>query len=319
MKIEVKIEYEAICKSDRSSSYKGNFYEFITLDIEETNSSNAPVATETPHGVQTRWYGGHHFLPFHDQDRLEGKPGLSTAEALKIAQNSSLYGLNFGYDCFEPRSRPVLFADDQYIEFDHRGRDLAMAEAKLCFDRILLVDGDIWVQCAEPYLLMGEHWADVSHDLAGEEKSSRPNHRCLDWLFHAKVTRADDPSAATAIKILVPESINLLPERETIIDAAKFLLEDYSYFYLWNIHPQIFSHLHVVHSLYQGRSRKDMDCEALVEPILNLVDAIERFETVDRLRSPHRTNGYRKAVERWLDRDMSITDILPASTLPRNL
>jgi hypothetical protein len=49
------------------------------------------------------------------------------------------------------------------------------------------------------------------------------------------------------------------------------------------------------------------------------VDEIERFEGVDRINNPHRLAGYRKAVERWLDRDMSVTDILPAQTVARRL
>lgn len=319
MKLEVRIGYEAMCKSHRSSSYKGQFHETVTLEIAETDAASAPVATETPHGKQTRWFGGRHFLPRHDQGRLEGKPGLSTAEALEILQDGWLYGLNDGYECFERRQRPSLFVADKYVEFDHRERDRAIAEAKLCLDRILLIDGDIWVVSAEPYLIVKDYGYDVSHDIPGGGNSSRPNHRALDWLFHSKVIRADDPSAARSIKVLIPESITLQPERETIIDAAKFLLEDYSYFYLWDIHPRIFSGVRDVHALYQGRTRGEMDCEALVEPILRLVDEMERYESVDRISSPHRLAGYRKAVERWLDRDMSVTDIIPAQTLSRRL
>ncbi|MCV9964532.1 hypothetical protein OIU34_21820 [Pararhizobium sp. BT-229] len=319
MKIEVRIGYEAMCRSHRSASYKGQFHETVTLEIAETDATSAPVATETPHGKQTRWYGGRHYLPRHDQDRIEGKHGLTTDEALEILQDGSLYGLNYGYGCFERRQRPSLFVADKYVEFDHRERDRAIAEAKLCLDCILLIDGEIWVECAEPYLIVEDFGSEVSHDIPGGGSSSRPNHRALDWLFHAKVRRADDPAAARSIKVLIPESITLQPERETIIDAAKFLLEDYSYFYLWDIHPRVFSALRDVHAVYQCRTRGEMDCEALVEPILRLVDEMERFEGVDRISSPHRLAGYRKAVDRWLDRDLSVTDILPAHTLARRL
>ncbi|MBY3433919.1 hypothetical protein HFN89_07125 [Rhizobium laguerreae] len=319
MKIDVRIGYEAMCRSHRSSSYKGQFHERVTLEIGETDSAAAPVSTRTPHGVETRWYGGRHYLPRHDQERLEGKPRLGTNEALEILQDGSLYGLNYGYGCFEHRQRPSLFDPGQYVEFDLRERELAIAEAKLCLDRIVLIDGEIWVECSEPYLMVEEFGAKVCHDIPVRTNSSRPNHRALNWLFHAKVLRADDPAAARSITILIPESVRLQPERETIIDAATFLLEDYSHFYLWDIHPRVFSALNDVHALFQGGARGKIDCEALVEPILRLVDEIDRHETVERISSPHRLSGYRKAVERWLDRDVSITDILPAQTLTRRL
>lgn len=321
MKLEVRISYEALCKSNRGTApYKGQFYEIVELDIAETTAADAPVATETlPWQQQTRWFANRHFLPRYDEERRQGKQGLTTEQALEIIQDGTLYALNYGYKCFERNPRPSLFVDNRYLEFDFAARDQAIAEAKLCFDRILLIEGEIWVECAEPYLIMEEYGSKVSHDIVGGGSSSRPNHRALGWLFHSKVLRADDPAAASSIRVLIPESIALQPERETIIDAAKFLLEDYSYSYLWDVHPQVFSALGPVQALYAGRTRGEIDCEALVEPILHLVNQIERHETESRISNPARIAGYRKAVERWLDRDMSITEILPAQTLRHGL
>jgi hypothetical protein len=321
VKIEVMISYEAQCKSDRgTSSYKGKFYETVELEIVETTAAAAPVATETCQWQQqTRWFANRHFLPRYDEDRRQGKQGLTTEEALEIIQDGTLYALNCGYKCFERNQRPSFFDASRYLEFDFVARDQAIAEAKLCFDRILLIDGDIWVECAEPYLIREEFGSKVCHDFAGGGNSSRPNHRALNWLFHSNVLRADDLAAARSIRVLIPESIALQPERETIIDAAKFLLEDYSCFYLWDIHPQVFSALGPVQALYSGRDRAEIDCEALVEPILHLLNLIERHEDEERIGNPFRIAGYRKAVERWLDRDMSIADILPAQAIGNGL
>lgn len=321
MKLEVRISYEALCKSHRATApYKGQFYEIVELDIVETTATDAPVATEKlPWQQQTRWFANRHFLPRYDEERQQGKQGLTTEEALEIIQDGTLYALNYGYKCFERNQRPSLFDASRYLEFDFEARDLALSEAKLCFDRMLLIDGELWVECAEPYLIVEDYGSEVCHDTPGVGSSSRPNHRALDFLFHAKVLRADDPAAASSIRVLIPESIALQPERETIIDAARFLLEDYSCFYLWEIHPKVFSALGPVQSLYSDRTRAEIDCEALVEPILHLLNQIERHETEDRISNPVRIAGYRKAVERWLDRDMSITEILPAQTLRHGL
>ncbi|MCZ7860663.1 hypothetical protein O9X98_04530 [Agrobacterium salinitolerans] len=321
MKLEVRISYEAMCKSDRATSpYKGQFYEMVELEIAETTAADAPVATETlPWKQQTRWFANRHFLPRYDEERVQGRQGLTTEEVLEIIQDGTLYALNYGYECFERNQRPSLFNANLYVEFDFAAREQAIAEAKLCFDRILLIDGDIWVECAEPYLIMREYGPELSYDIVGGGSSSRPNHRALDFLFHSKVVRADDPAAASSINVLIPESIVLQPERETIIDAAKFLLEDYSYFYLWDVHPQLFAAIGPVQALYAGRTRAEIDCEALVEPILHLVNQIERHETETRINNPSRIAGYRRAVECWIDRDVSISELLPAQTLRHGL
>ncbi|MDW9481116.1 hypothetical protein GOB57_20945 [Sinorhizobium meliloti] len=320
MKISVRISYEAKCASDRgTSAYIGKFHETVELEIAETESSKAPPATETRWGEQTRWYDSRHFLPRYDEERRQGRPGLSTEEILDILKDGQLHGLNYGYDCFERKQRPSMFDPSRYIQFDYRARDRAIAEAQLCFERLLIIDGDIWVECAEPYLIREQFGFEVSHDIPADGISSRPNHRALNWLFHANVLRADDPAADGYLKVLIPESIRRQPERETIIDAAKFLLEDYSYIHLWDINPRVFSALGQVQSLFSGRSRADIDCEALVEPVLHLVDEIERNETLERICNPGRLAGYRNAVSRWLDRDMSVSDILPAQAMKLRL
>jgi hypothetical protein len=205
-----------------------------------------------------------------------------------------------------------MFDSSRYTEFDYAPRDQAITEAQLCFDRILLVDDVIWIECAEPYLLKLMYDSKISYDLATLRHATRPNHRSHSWMLHADIQRADDPAAASDIEILIPESIQRQPERDTIIDAAMFLIEDYSYTYLSGVHPRVFSALGEVHSLYYGRPREEIDCDALVEPIQRLTYAMEHFETEERLANSGKISGYRNAVERWLDRRLSAVDILPA-------
>lgn len=312
MKIAVTIHYEAMCKPPGSSSYKGNFYETVEVEIAETSAVDAPVATETRHGEKTRWFDDRHFMPRHDQERLEGNPSLSTAEILESLENGSVYSLTADYDCFNWKQRPVWYEASRYAEFDERAREMAINEAELCFYRMLLVDGEFWVECAEPYILREEFGTRVCHDILTDKKSGRPNHRHHAWLINSRIERADGPSAEGYITVLIPESIRREPERDTIIDAAKAIIEDYSYTSLVDVHPYVFKALADVHALYAGRTRDEIDCDALVEPINWLVTEVDRVEREPRIANPSKLEGYRKAVQRWIDRDMSINDILPA-------
>lgn len=319
MKIAATVHYEAMCKPPGSSGYKGKFYETVDMEIAEASSADAPVATETRHGEKTRWFDERHFLMRHDQERLEGQPSASTAEILEILENGSFYSLTNAYDCFNRKERPVRYDASRYAEIDDRARQKAIDEAHLCFDRMLLVDGEFWVECAEPYMLREEFGTSVCHDILTDKKSGRPNHRHHAWLINRWIDRADDPSAEGYITVLIPESIKRQPERDTIIDAVKAILEDYSYTSLADVHPYVFKAMADVHALYAGRTRDEIDCDALVEPINWLVAEMDRVEREPRIANPSRLDGYRKAVQRWVDRDISINDILPAGKVAPRL
>lgn len=318
MRIAVTIHYEAMCKPPGSSAYKGKFYETVDVEITETSSAEAPVATETRHGEKTRWFDDRHFLPRHDQERLEGKPSLSTAEILEALESGSVYSMTDDYECFKWKQRPVMYDASRYEHIDDRARETAIAEAHLCFDRLLLLDGEFWVECAEPYILREEFSTRVCHDFLTDKQSGRPNHRHHHWLMNSQIDRADGQSAEGYITVLIPESIKRQPERDTIIDAAKAILDDYSYTSLADVHPYVFKALAEVHALYAGRTRGEIDCDALVEPINWLVAEMDRVERDPRIANPSKLDAYRKAVQRWIDRDVSINDILPAGkAVPR--
>ncbi|MCS4088857.1 hypothetical protein [Rhizobium sp. BK176] len=319
MKIAVTIHYEAMCKPPGSSGYKGRFYETVEVEIAETTTADAPVATETRHGEKTRWFADRHFLPRHDQERLEGQPSLSTSEILETLENGSVYSMTDGYGCFDWKTRPSKYEASRYAEFDDRARQKAIDEAHLCYDRMLLVDGEFWIECAEPYILREEFVTNVCHDFLTDNDSGRPNHRHHHWLMNSKIDRADSQSAEGYITVLIPESIKRQPERDTIIDAAKAIIEDYSYTHLADVHPYVFKALADVHALYAGRTRDEIDCDALVEPINWLVTEMERKEREPRIANPSKLDGYRKAVQRWVDRDVSINDILPADKVTPRL
>jgi hypothetical protein len=318
LKIAVTIHYEAMCKPPGSSGYKGKFYETVDVEIVETSAADAPVATETPRGDKTRWFDDRHFRPRHDQERLEGKPGLSTAEIVEALENGSVYGMTDGYECFKWKERPVKHDASRYEDIDERAREKAIAEAHLCFDRMLLVDGEFWIECAEPYILREEFSTSACHDFLSDGHAGRPNHRYHHWLMNSKIDRADHPAADRYITVLIPESIKRQPERDTIIDAAKAIIEDYSYTPLAEVHPYVFTALAPVHALYAGRTRDEIDCDAIVEPLTWLVTEMDRKEWELRIANPSKLDGYRKAVQRWVDRDVAINDILPAGkVVPR--
>lgn len=310
MRIDVEIRYEAVCRPLNAQSYKGRFYENLALEITEAISQDAPVATETPDGKVTRWFNGNHYLPRVDLDRLESGNGKATAEALECIATTSLYGLNTGYDCFDKQvSRPVMFDPDRYVEFEHVKRDRAIDDAKRCLDHILLLDGELWVRCSEPYVII-EDYPVLSYDIPIDIGASRPNHRFRGRMFHATVVRADDERAASLVKVLIADSIRLEPEGETLVDAARSFLETYSYRHLWSIDSRIFSALAELLPAYQSSGCPGSDREVLVDPLLRVIEAVEAFETSDRVNGRTHIAACRRAVEAWLDRRVAVNDIV---------
>lgn len=315
MKLTVTIYYEAGYRNQLGPN-KSAFYEHLDLEIAEATSNDAPVATTTRWNEDTRWFNGRHFL-VRKPGNAEKQRHHSTKEIIEFMEHGSwVSGISSGYDCFDYRSRAVRYSDI-YEDFDYNARHWAIEEATQCLSRLLLLDGEFWVECAEPYLLKQEYGGfEVSHDIQSAGSSSRPNHRNHGWLLNADVLRADDPAAGEDITVLIPESIKRQPERDTILDAAKFLLEDFSYSNIEEIQPLVLSAISRVHSLVYGRERDEVDCDALVDPLAALVDAIEKHEHRGQLTKPSRMEAYRRCIERWVDRDMSIKDILPAQSMP---
>lgn len=283
---------------------KSKFYEPVNFEVLELSPEDAPLATRTRAG-STRWFDGRHFASMTNVDNL------TIQEINEAMEWDYVYGLTNGYECFAQQNRATQFPPTGETA-DEAPRRVALEMAAECFGRIIMVDNRLWVECDEPYLVFdhvqGEEIASL--DKPSRKHAERPYHRSHSRLYHSHVKRADDPDAYRHIEVLIPESIKREPERDTIIDAATFLVEDYSYTYLIGVHPEIMAALTEVHRLIHGRSNAEIDCDALADPILRLVDAIDRHESDPRLAAPGRTDQYRQCVSRWLDRPFGATDVI---------
>lgn len=315
MKLDARIFFRTTYRDRRGRPCESVFYEPIETDVPELSSAEAPVATMTARGPLTRWYDARHFAERPNPD------GLTIADIREILEWHALHGMTYGYDCFEYETRSSLYPPTDVASHDDGPRNRALEMATTCFDRVVMIDGSFWVECAEPYLYRETpgHDPRLLIDFPTPKHQDRPNHRSHSWLFHSRVTRADDPAAADHVTVLIPESIRSQPEREAILDAARFLIEDYSYTYLSNTHPEIMQALTTLHGAIYGIEPADVDCDTIVDPIYAMVDAMERRETDARLGDRTRLAAYRQCADGWTDRDVSVCDVLPRTAKPPGL
>ena len=308
MKFSTKAYFTTTYKEPRrTATHKQAFYDEIEVDIAEIAPEDAPIATRTPTGKVTRWHDGRHFAALPNPD------DMSLEEMRQAMEWHYVYGIGSGYECFSMPSRVSLYRPSVgVIEQGPRIEALEMVDT--CFDRAVLIDGAVWIECAEPYLMREHDDAEprISIDMPSPFPA-RPNHRSHSWLFHSRVKRADDPEAEGLVTVLVPESIKRQPERDSILDAARFLLEDYSGAHLKDVHPDVMSSLTDLHRVVYGRDRADIDCETLVDPLTAMLDAMEAREESKWHGDGARIAAYRGCVTRWIDRDLDVGDLIPPS------
>jgi len=292
---------------------KSHFYEPVEVEIDEVCADDAPVATRSRWGVETRWHDSRHFRQWNNE------LNVSVQDILERLETYDFWEFTRGYSAFSREGRTSLYSSEVFRDYEEAPRVEAIDMARECTERLLLVDGQFWIECSEPYLIRSEdgYCLKLCHDILARKNTDRPNHRHHAWLINLRINRADDIAAREEVEILIPDSIRKQPERDGMLDAARFLLEDYSFHYLDTVHPDILDTLAVIGRGLYGHDVSQIDIDALVDPVVAAVDAIERLETEPRINTPERMASYRKCVQRWLDRDFAMSEIIPMHRVPK--
>jgi hypothetical protein len=314
MKLAARIFFKATYRRAGGAKHTSTFYEPIESEIPELSTRDAPVSTVINGNMATRWYSGAHYARFPNPD------ALSLSDVRDILEWEPLYGMTNGYDCFKHETRSSLYPPIDYVITDDAGRDTALSMATTCFERVIMVDGEFWIACDEPHLYAEtpDHPALPSICFPSRHHAQRPNHRSHAWLFHSRVIRGDDPRAASMISVEIPESFLRQSERDTIVDAARCLVEDYSYTCLAEKHPDVLSALTALHGGIFGREAAAVDCDRLAGLVGGMLDAMQEREREPGLVGGKRLDAYRQCVDRWNDRTISIPGTLgPSRRQPR--
>jgi hypothetical protein len=296
----------------------------VWVEIAEASGDDAPVATRVRPSTCadgstdfTRWFGDRHYAPFVDAERLsEGREPRSAAEVLLAASEMHVSGLTTGYPSFDFHPHLGAVSSERYPGLDLAPVEASIAEAEAWADSILIVDGSLWIACAEPYYRTNPHadggGLEPCRDILVVEGEPRP--------FHARATiddlntlaRADEPcSYHWAIEVVIPGSIRRRPERDAVIGAARLLVSDYGWLQVKDIHPDILEGLAAVKRAAWGKPDGEVDCDEACSALSECLDAVAAREGSPAI-APAALAQYRRSVERWHSRAVMIDELAAA-------
>ncbi|MBY3155427.1 hypothetical protein HFO56_24175 [Rhizobium laguerreae] len=309
-------------------------YDSATFELIERNASDFPLATRDCrvggnshwHAVRshsTRWHDESHWTFAGDMRHSRSETALAQLGTVAVA---------------EKRETQVFPLDTQFREVVENMRAERIAAIQDHFDRhIALIDGEIWMRASEPCFCLQLDETDIRKVKGLFRKASAINPALSDHIakfedrgFKGQRFRLDDAAifresvldhidlgwtldgsdgvvwAVPDVEVLVPESIALEPEAQTVVDIA------YTFHELARPKMKHMSCAHLeascllLDAFERTRPASDLFDESQISELL---DAVRSLAGRDFARSCISVQALKLVADRWENR--AIGDFLP--------
>jgi hypothetical protein len=331
MRFTIDMLWSAVFVSPRSRNPSmKTFVEAVTIEAPVANDAMAPVATRWNNG-ETRWFAGRHYSRYTDTDARENEPRFEQRRAgdantvIAAAIDGDPGKVFKGYFSVRTDDTNTRFDPSRHILTDAREDDMPAgsvnaAQRQESLDLVarwerdaLVVDGALYIACAEPHYLLhrgdavevsierptyeADHWRRAVHERAIQRHYASSVHRADDLQLDGDIRFIDG-----RIEILIPESIALFPEKGALWYESAFLMDSYSDVSARETHPDIIGALHAIAITRWEQTIETVDFDQLADDMAGLLDSIERNERNRSRNTGNLVLNYRRAVERWNNR-----------------
>jgi hypothetical protein len=311
--------------------------ETVTLEIAEATTMDAPVAVSWDNGSQfTRWHDGRHFKA------VEGESDASTLlSRLPPHSTEPVRGFTAGFMLYP--TTDTLHIDDPKIEhFDERTRQRRLANVREWANSCLVVDGRMYMACAEPHYRVYPWGLIVATEWGAEDNPGFYEHRpntigkgdhlnsgswfhterfnlgrgeeavAMAKLWHGKTVI--NPDSAGMVDILIPTSIGAPDDRPVLYEAADQLLNSLNHIEFRLIPPILLRGVQPMSELLWGREAREVNPDHLAETLDTARSALRIGDPEMRIvREPH-VQRLDEALRRWFDAEISF-DVSPTKGL----
>lgn len=288
---------------NKTNDMSERWVETVEVDIREPTRDDAPLAVESSDG-RTRWFEGRHFRQYTLFSYYYGHPDGETDAAaildyLQNADHPSALGyttngypdatnprdgdLTHGWFSSRPESKDRKFSTKRYPDIvDDPERVKQVSGAHTFAHNCIIVDGKLWVACAEPKLVVGERvYVDFRHRLlsglhGNDMNEVRPTIGLLarsyrldeaEVAFEAALASGGN-GALPELAVHIPDSIQWDRQRDNLVAAAKLLLGEWAE-PLLEIHPNIGTSLFEIGRVLWKKEDHDIDVETLADAMAN--------------------------------------------------
>jgi hypothetical protein len=324
MQINFELAYHASVKTKSSMDYRSLVLkEPFTVSFSEVSSHDAPIAVmwTDGDGVEhyTRFHNGRHYAPVE----TEFGSDASTLATEMVSGNAAIR--NFSVHVIPETDDRTIASNHPRIEHVRDGdRERAHAKVLEWAERCSVIDGTMFIECAESHYVPGSYGPEVSVCLPTDSGPSwdmppytATRHRwfypsryslldresCLrDFEVAGRVTGQRDVVASPAIIVL--HSLNPMHLRLPLHEAARHVLDAVGNRNLACVHPAVLAEVVKLGEILWERNTDDIDFD-------DLSDAIEHFRSVFDRFPPPQDKKIRidldvidQAVRRWGDTEI---------------
>lgn len=300
----------------------------VTLEIAEATERDAPVAvswTDREGGaVHTRWYDGRHFRPVETEYDAADLLGF-----LPPVNHPSEYypvkGFTRGF--LAPTNLSTVNISDRKLEhYDQAARQRGLANASEWARNCLIVDGKMYMACAEPRYTVASwgievetNWPAGQGELSNEHRPNTINYS--EW-FHTERFPLDRREEATAtartwsgrdvrilsddVTIHIPFSIGADQGKEVLREAAQFMMNALDRNHFDQIPPVILRGVLPITDLIWQRDWDDVDYDLLAEAVDAARSAARRGDPTMDIYRPDDRQRLDEALRRWFDSEITL-------------
>jgi hypothetical protein len=298
----------------------------VTLEITEVSEVDAPIAVtwNTHEGpAHTRWYDGRHFraAPRGD-DAAELLARLPSVDERRPYRPEK--GFTSGFLVHSDGSE--LRVDDRKLEhYDQAARQQALVIAAEWARNCLVVDGKMYMACAEPRytasswgLDVETNWSAAPGTVTNDHRPNTINHG--EW-FHTERFCLNDVEEAVAVEkswfnkdvaepedvvVHIPSSIGADHSRAILREAAQFMLNALNKHPFDTIPPIILRGILPIADLLWQRDWDDVDHDLLAEAVDAARSAAQRGDPSGDIYEPDDRRKLDEALRRWFDSEITL-------------
>ncbi|MCS4088855.1 hypothetical protein [Rhizobium sp. BK176] len=298
----------------------------VTLDIAEVADMEAPIAVtwNTHEGpAHTRWYDGRHFRAVRRGDNAaELLAGLPPVDGRRPYRPDE--GFTRGFLTYSEGNEYRL-TDPRLEHYDQASRRRALANAAEWARNCLVVDGKMYMACAEPRYNVSSWGMDVETNwpadpgtLSNDHRPNTINHSpwfhterfCLDdvdeALSMAKTWFDRDMIEPADVVVHIPSSIGTDHSRAILREAAQFMLDALNKHPLDTIPPAILRGILPVSELLWQRDWTDVDYDLLAEAVDAARSAAQRGDPAMDIYGRDDRQRLDEALRRWFDSEITL-------------
>lgn len=299
----------------------------VTLEIAEARDGDAPVAvtwTDRDGSAQfTRWHKGRHFKL---ADTEHGSDAATLLGLLPPQGPHALRGFTEGFMRYPDQD--TLPINHRRIEsFDEARRQKALENAQEWADSCLIVNGNLYVACAEPHYCVNHQGLSVEADFGTHDKGDfwdyRPNTVQSGNWFHTErfsILRRDEAAAMAAAwfdvivdegepappDILVASSVGQIDGRPLLHEATDYLMRAIGRVDFRSLPPVILKGVLPISELLWGRDIDDVDHDLLAEAIDACRTALQLGDPEMKICARYDRQCLDEALRRWFDTEISL-------------